>query len=195
MATTSPDNIWSPDSGDDYALTVDLAAMADTVQDALTAVKTYRIMTDAQRLALTGADLFEGLTVYTTDNDTEWRYTGSSWIRIGGDTGWTSFTSFGTGWTATAGYTPQIRRIGNRVQIRGALTLGSNGAYSSIATLPEGFRPSANTWLGVSQSSQLGVSGMLLLNSSGLLTVPSLYRTGSPTTGAVFPLVGTWFTD
>lgn len=35
MATTSPDNIWTPDAGDDYALTVDLAAMADTVQDAL----------------------------------------------------------------------------------------------------------------------------------------------------------------
>lgn len=35
MAVTSPDNIWTPDSGDEYALTVDLAAMADTVQDAL----------------------------------------------------------------------------------------------------------------------------------------------------------------
>lgn len=39
MATTSPDNIWTPDSGDDYALTVDLAATADTVQDALTDVR------------------------------------------------------------------------------------------------------------------------------------------------------------
>jgi hypothetical protein len=38
VATTSPDNIWTPDSGDDYALTVDLAAMADTVQDALTEI-------------------------------------------------------------------------------------------------------------------------------------------------------------
>lgn len=35
MATTSPDNIWTPDSGDDYALTVDLAATADTIQAAL----------------------------------------------------------------------------------------------------------------------------------------------------------------
>lgn len=35
MAVTSPDNIWTPDSGDEYALTVDLAAMADTVQDAI----------------------------------------------------------------------------------------------------------------------------------------------------------------
>lgn len=36
MVTTSPDNIWSPDAGDDYALTTDLAALADTVQDAIT---------------------------------------------------------------------------------------------------------------------------------------------------------------
>lgn len=38
MATTSPDNIWTPDAGDDYALTVDLAATADTVQDALNGI-------------------------------------------------------------------------------------------------------------------------------------------------------------
>lgn len=41
MATTSPDNIWTPDLGDEYALTVDLATMADTVQDAITSVRGY----------------------------------------------------------------------------------------------------------------------------------------------------------
>lgn len=40
MAVTSPDNIWTPDAGDQYALTTDLAATADTVQDALTALRT-----------------------------------------------------------------------------------------------------------------------------------------------------------
>lgn len=35
MPVTSPDGIWSPDSGDDYALTVDLARMADDMQEAL----------------------------------------------------------------------------------------------------------------------------------------------------------------
>lgn len=42
MATTSPDNIWTPDAGDDYALTTDLAATADTVQDALNTVRGER---------------------------------------------------------------------------------------------------------------------------------------------------------
>lgn len=35
MAVTSPDNIWTPDDGDDYALVQDLARTADDVQDAL----------------------------------------------------------------------------------------------------------------------------------------------------------------
>lgn len=37
MATTSPDDIWSPDAPNPYQLTTDLAAMADSVQDAITA--------------------------------------------------------------------------------------------------------------------------------------------------------------
>lgn len=81
MATTSPDNIWSPDSGDDYALTVDLAAMADTTQDAITANRVGRIGTDAERLALSGASLFEGLTFRTTDTRYDWVYTGGVWQR------------------------------------------------------------------------------------------------------------------
>lgn len=40
MATTTPDNIYSPDAGQEYALTQDLLAMADTVQDALTSIRT-----------------------------------------------------------------------------------------------------------------------------------------------------------
>lgn len=81
MATTSPDNIWSPDSGDDYALTVDLAAMADTVQDAINDNRVGRIGTNAERLALTGTDLFEGLTFRTTDTRYDWVYTGGVWQR------------------------------------------------------------------------------------------------------------------
>lgn len=81
MVTTSPDNIWSPDAGDDYALTTDLAALADTVQDAITANRVSRIGTDAQRLALTGGELFEGLTFRTTDTRRDWVYTGGAWVQ------------------------------------------------------------------------------------------------------------------
>lgn len=39
MATTSPDNIWTPDATDDYALTADLATTASTVQSAISSVR------------------------------------------------------------------------------------------------------------------------------------------------------------
>lgn len=81
MATTTPDNIWSPDAGDDYALTTDLAAMADTVQDAITDNRVGRIGTNAERLALAGGDLFEGLTFRTTDTKLDWVYTSGDWTR------------------------------------------------------------------------------------------------------------------
>lgn len=37
-------------------------------------------ITDAQRLALAGADLFEGMRVYCTDTGLEWIYRGSTWF-------------------------------------------------------------------------------------------------------------------
>lgn len=79
MATTSPDNIWSPDAGDDYALTTDLAAMADTVQDAITANKTDFSGLDAARPANGSPGLVNGMTWYSTDTKTTWRYDGSVW--------------------------------------------------------------------------------------------------------------------
>ena len=53
MATTSPDNLWTPDSGDDYALTVDLAATADTVQTALNSRLKASIQTSGQLVGVT----------------------------------------------------------------------------------------------------------------------------------------------
>lgn len=103
MATTSPDNIWTPDSGDDYALTVDLAATADTIQDALTDIRgdiAYRVGLNADRTALTGADLFEGLRFYATDTDLEWFYNGSLWRLTPGYIGKVTQTA-NQGFTAT----------------------------------------------------------------------------------------------
>lgn len=81
MATTSPDNIWSPDSGDDYALTVDLAAMADTVQDAITNVRTtgsYRAGLESGRVSTPSP--FSGLLYFSTDTGRLWRYNGTTWL-------------------------------------------------------------------------------------------------------------------
>lgn len=51
MATTSPDNLWSPDAGDEYDLTVDMAASMQSVQAALEKrANSYR-GTSGQRVA------------------------------------------------------------------------------------------------------------------------------------------------
>ena len=105
MATTTPDNIFSPDAGDDYALTTDLAALTDTVQDAITAWKNYGIGTDAQRSALTGTSnppLKEGLQWYSTDTNLRWWYDGSAWNKINPPLQATLYRASGTHSIATA---------------------------------------------------------------------------------------------
>lgn len=135
----------------------------------------------------------KGLSGYALDTGIGYVHDAAGWVQSTPGP-WVDITEFGAGWSATAGYTPQVRRDGNRVQIRGAVTLGA-GSFANMFTVPDGFRASVQTWLGVSQSSALGVSGMLLLTVPGLVTVPGNYRAGSPTAGNAFPLVGTWYTD
>lgn len=85
MAVTTPDNIVTPDDGDNYALVQDLGALADSVQEAITEWKSYGIGTDAERLALTGSSnppLKDGLLWYSTDTDGFYRYDGTTWARV-----------------------------------------------------------------------------------------------------------------
>lgn len=193
MATTSPDNLWSPDAVDDYALTTDLAAMQDTVQDALTGIRgglAYRAdLTDAQRIALTGGQLFEGLRVRTTDTKIDWLYTASTWVAWGTST--TTSLTLSSGWTATGGYTPRLVRNGGIVSIFGAVTNNGAGAFTSVLTVPTGYRPAVNTFLSATHSSQT-MNGMALVDPAGLLTVPAGYYDGSLGSGGVMPLVGSW---
>lgn len=144
MATTSPDNIWTPDSGDDYALTVDLAATADSVQSALNNVRqftAYKVGTNAQRLALTGTSLFEGLKFRTTDTKAEWLYTGGAWTAL--DSGWVALP-LSNGWVNFGGgiYSDaQYRKLNGVVFVKGLVKSGTTSAGITLGTLPAGFRP------------------------------------------------------
>ena len=81
MATTSPDKIYSPDAGQQYALTQDLLAMADSVQDALDANRPrYRSGTSAERGAWTSPG--EGALFYNTTTDILEVYDGLTWVRV-----------------------------------------------------------------------------------------------------------------
>lgn len=80
MATTSPDAIYSPDAGQQYALTQDLAAMADSVQDALTARSRYRSGTSAERAAWTSPG--EGALFYSSNLDQIHVYQSGAWVLV-----------------------------------------------------------------------------------------------------------------
>ena len=76
MAVTSPDNIRTPDSGDQYALVQDLGVLADTTQAAISKRGNLYIGTAAQRTALV-----------TAPNGTNWQDTdglGMTWNRVSG---------------------------------------------------------------------------------------------------------------
>lgn len=112
------------------------------------------------------------------------------------DTGWVDIVSFGTGWGVTGGYTPQVRRVGNLVQMRGALARsGTTGAVNSMAVVPDGFWPSNNTFLPTVVSNG-GTVLQPFIGTTGLIQVASGYVAGaSLASGAVVPLVGSWYVN
>lgn len=81
MASTSPDNIFSPDAGSSYALTTDLAAMAGSMQTALIKRSWYYLGTDAQRLALSGAELRNGIIFEDISTGEIWQYRAGAWTQ------------------------------------------------------------------------------------------------------------------
>lgn len=78
---TSNLNLWSPDPGDDYALTQDLAAMADDIDEAITETREasmrVSVADQAARDALTKK---EGLRVYREDTNRDEQWTGTRWM-------------------------------------------------------------------------------------------------------------------
>lgn len=82
MATTSPDNLKTPDAGDQYALVQDLGALADTVQNALTRRANLVLGTVAARNAFT-ASAPQGIHWQDTDgtNLFEWVMRNGTWDR------------------------------------------------------------------------------------------------------------------
>lgn len=193
MATTTPDNLWSPDGGDQYALTVDLAAMQDTTQAALTSIRSGLVMqrgTNAQRLALSGAQLFEGLHFWTTDTRLEWIYTASTWVNMGGgDTGWVD-VAISSGYAAQSpSEKPQVRRVRGFVHLRGGWSNSGVTVSSthSVGTIPAGFRPDMNVF-GRSGTSTGASDASVLITSGGVLQL----RTNSAISAYYFPAVPAW---
>ena len=184
MAVTSPDNLWSPDSTDPYNLVPDLAAMQDTVQDALNTVKTYQPLTNAQRLALAGADLFEGRIVYTTDTNALWKYNGSAWELFGfGPFKSTQTQASGSG-TVTAASMAALTGI----SASQAITTGV--ACRAKVTLQ--FRFTANA---VGCGACLGVSGSGSTTITPVVTDVSTVQVNQQAINQINTYSGSWFVN
>lgn len=89
------------------------------------------------------------------------------------DSGWITLT-LNAGWSAT-GETPQYRRIGSAVYVRGRVTDAdasiTAGTYQ-IATLPVGFRPTvANMVFAFAGGSGTTSAGRLFVTSGGVITI------------------------
>lgn len=118
MATTSPDNIRTPNAGDQYALVQDLGVMADSIQSALTKRANTFQGTAAQRTAFTSTAT-NGMLWQDTDGiKMIWRKDGSSWApavwRWSGTT--TQMNSFaapdGFEWFSTTDNSEYVRLTG-----------------------------------------------------------------------------------
>lgn len=167
MATTTPDNIWTPDSQDDYALTADLAATAVSVQNALTRRANSYTGTTAQRTAFTAAAPEGALWSDTNGEKILWIKQGASWQRVWpvGDTGWVDVPPL-PGYAALGGAPLQIRRIGDVVYPRWGFSSQGMTANSSfhVADIPVGFRPPIRDPYFTVASSVVAATGRATIN-------------------------------
>jgi len=104
-----------------------------------------------------------------------------------------AITTFGPGWTATAGHAPRVYRYGNRVHLVGAVTIGSGADWANMLTIPAGFLPvSLNTTFVGSNFASNG-TGVQLAVSNTKLVSPDGYRSGTgAANGVAVPIVATW---
>lgn len=80
MATTSPDNLYSPDSVNPYNLTVDLAAMQTSVQAAITSVRSGTSFFRGSTSQRNSATAVKGDYWSDTTDMFLYKYDGSRWL-------------------------------------------------------------------------------------------------------------------
>ena len=132
MATTSPDKIYSPDAGQPYALTQDLLAMADSVQDALNG---GTIPGDTS-LPASGSRV--GQRLMALDSGVTYLWSGFRWIIV--DSGMKNLTIFG-GWSNVSGTPAASYQVTmGMCYLHGRLNAGS-GATTRAFILPSRVRP------------------------------------------------------
>lgn len=175
-----------PVGSDPYALTQDLAALADSLNVDII------VSTLTERNALTP---HEGMRVIRLDlNGITETYINGEWTGSGA----TNIATFGTGWTPlTSSHTPRVYRSGGIVFLVGGVVQESTGNVSNILTIPTQFRPSTTGTMFVGSGvtngggATNGVSYELVL-TNGVLSIPPGYLSGDFTIGNAVPVLSSW---
>lgn len=150
MATTSPDNLKTPDAGDQYALVQDLGALADTTQAALTRRANSFVGTSAQRLAYA-----------SPSPGAKWQDTNGSRLEYvwwgqweTGDTGWVTIpysSGFKAG-TSSGSSVLEYRVLNGEMTVRGGGTNTASalapGTEYIFGQIPSALSPPITTYGG-----------------------------------------------
>ena len=98
--------------------------------------------------------------------------------------------------TATAGYSLQVRKIANRVHVRGMVTWSTGLLTSVMTTVPVGSRPTTATWMQVSLGSGTTCVTQVLCSANGTISIPGVaYYTGTPSAPMRIAINGSWLVD
>jgi len=108
------------------------------VSDFAAEVGTRRTGTKAEREALSGKKIFEGLAFGDTSLKAEFKVIDGSWKQVLGDTGWVT-PSLGSGWTNESGNPVQYRKRNGIVSNRGRAS--TTGERSQMFVYGNGFLP------------------------------------------------------
>ncbi|MDH5134079.1 MULTISPECIES: hypothetical protein [unclassified Microbacterium] len=133
----------------------------------------------------------EGLMGYALDTDQDYVYNGTGWVLFRRAVK-TQVTTFGNNWEATPSYVPTLVESGGMVFLTGAARIQSGGSLDDILTIPVGLRPSGQQFLNHFRTTSGSASGQLHVDSAGVVSAPTNYRTGSMSAGHSIPLGGAW---
>lgn len=188
MATTAPDNLYSPDGSNAYNIPAETGAMQASVQAALVQRANFYRGTSGQRTALSTAGGAMNGTYWSDTNGTQelYRYNGSAWIsQTPGDTGWVNMTTYQNSFT-DGGPTPAYRVRNGFVYLSGQLyrSTAPTSALPAIA-LPVGCpRPRGL----IIESKHVGWGVQVEVTTTGVIQVAS---NTARTSGAGYTLDGT----
>jgi hypothetical protein len=178
-----------PTNASPFAVPADIQAVYDHFGDA----GMFSVSTIA---GLPVSGNWSGRILSVDEDDSVRKWNGAGWDTIWLPEAESTVTTFGTGWSATAGFAVEVRRVGTHVWLRGTVTRASGGSGGDVLTIPAGFRKTdtADSRADGAVTSSQG-HGYTLRVSGTTHKLDILYSSASGSAGEFVPLVADWFID